>query len=413
MKILLLEGRRDIPSAITICMDNLANEFKSRGDEVWTISYSKSRQKYLGNKNGIQFYNVRHNMYESMLEFRSSHTGIFADILFKIVSLIRHFILLPVFPNVAPFCSRRVYRLAKRIIVQNEIDVVVCPYHPFENIYTALKLKKDFGGKLRVVTYHLDIRTVTGNKNEVVRSFVKRRTYASLIEENKIVDKILVPYTGKGEMESILGLSQNKIKYLGFPVFVPLMDKDEKCPTPFENDKINIAYIGTLATENRPPQYILKLLEKVKEKSGLNIVAHFWGVFEGTGLAEVLNNSPVAKYQGLLDKKYVSYMMSQSDFVLNIGNKTTPNMLPSKVFSVFALGKPIINVINNPEDASIPYLEMYGNIVDIRAYENNFDRDIDILINKLVNPQSVGYNTVKEKFRGFAPSFVCDEIIKD
>ena len=412
MNILLLESRRDIPSAITICMDNLADEFKSRGYEVWTISRSKSGVKYLGSSKGIHRYNVKHDLYNSILEFKASHSGFLASLIFMAVSLIRHLLFFPIFPNVAPLSSERVYRLANRIVSQNEIDLVVCPYHPYENIYTAQKLKNKYGDKLRVVTYHLDLRTVTGNKNGLVRNYVKKRVYSSLVKENKVVDKVLVPYTGREEMESIKELNQNKIEYLGFPVFVPITGQEEQCETPYEKDIINIAYIGTLATDNRPPQYILKLIEKVQADSNLNVMIHFWGGFEGSGLAEILESSPVAKYHGKLDKKYANYMMSQSDFVLNIGNKTTPHMLPSKVFSVFALGKPIISVINNPDDASIPYLEKYGNIVEIKAYENDFDNDVKMLINKLSKTFKIDHNTISKKFVGFTPAYNCDVILK-
>lgn len=412
MNILLLESRRDIPSAITICMDNLADEFKSMGYEVWTISRSKSGVKYLGSSEGIHRYNVKYDLYNSILEFKASHSGFLASLIFMAVSLIRHLLFFPIFPNVAPLSSERVYRLANRIVSQNEIDLVVCPYHPYENIYTALKLKNKYGDKLRVVTYHLDLRTVTGNKNGLVRNYVKKRVYSSLVKENKVVDKVLVPYTGREEMESIKELNQNKIEYLGFPVFVPITGQEEQCETPYEKDIINIAYIGTLATDNRPPQYILKLIEKVQADSNLNVMIHFWGGFEGSGLAEILESSPVAKYHGKLDKKYANYMMSQSDFVLNIGNKTTPHMLPSKVFSVFALGKPIISVINNPDDASIPYLEKYGNIVEIKAYENDFDNDVKMLINKLSKTFKIDHNTISKKFVGFTPAYNCDVILK-
>ena len=413
MRVLLLESRRDVPSAITICMDNLADEFKSRGCAVWTISFSKSRKKYLGSVEGIHRYNVKHDLYKSMLEYKASHSGLLASFIFMTVSLIRHLLFFPIFPNVAPLSSERVYRLANRIVAQNGIDLVVCPYHPYENIYTALKLKKKYGEKLRVVTYHLDLRTVTSNKNGFVRKYVEKRAYTSLVKENQVVDKVLVPHTGRAEMESLKELNQNKIEYLGFPVFVPSTGHEEQCETPYEKDIINIAYIGTLATDNRPPQYILKLVEKVHLVSGLNVMIHFWGGFEGSGLAEVLESSPVAKYHGKLDKKYVSYMMSQSDFVLNIGNKTTPHMLPSKVFSVFALGKPIISIINNPDDASIPYLKKYGNTIDIKAYENNIDSDVKMLIDKLSNPVDIDHNTIKRKFIDFTPAYICDEIVND
>jgi hypothetical protein len=393
-------------------MDNLADEFKSRGYEVWTISCSKSSEKYLGCIDGIHRYNVKHDLYKSVLEYKASHSGVLTSLIFKTVSLIRHFLFFPIYPNVSPFSSKRVYRLANRIVDQNGINIVVCPYHHYENIYTAIKLKKIYGEKLRVVTYHLDLRTVTGNKNSFVRNYVKKRAFSSLVKENKVVDKMLVPFTGRSEMESIMGLNHNKIFYLGFPVFVPTNGCEIKCETPFEKNTINIAYIGTLAADNRPPQYILRLVEKIHKISGLNVMIHFWGGFEGSGLKEILENSPVAKYHGILDKKYLTYMVSQCDFVLNIGNMTTPHMLPSKIFSFFASGKPIISIINNAEDASIPYLEMYGNIIMIKSYNNHFEKDVELLLEKISKPHNIDQKAIISKFKEFTPSYICDEIMK-
>lgn len=410
MNILLISGRCDVPSAITICMDNLAKEYIQRGYKVWMINYGKSNEEFADQILNIPTCVIKHNFYTSVLEYRVAHSDLLSKMVFSIITLFRHLFLAPFFPNVAPFCSIRVFKKVNKLIKDNKIDIVVCPYHEYENIYTAMKLKKKYGNSIKVVTYHMDIRTVSGHSLGFVRKYVKKRALNSIVKESKLVDKILVPYTGKEEMDSIEELDHKKIAYVGFPVFVPMQENQSTCSTPFYNERIDIAYIGTLSMTNRPPLYFLNIIERIITEYNMNIKVHFWGRLEDSESMEVLKKFPCAEYHGLLDIEYTTYMLSKSDLILSIGNQITPHMLPSKLFSTFALGKTIICVINNPEDASLSYITLYDNTINIMAYKNNMDEDVKYLTSKLQSVNSVDPNLIKERFIGFTPSYICDII---
>lgn len=410
MNILIMGGRRDVPSAITICMDNIGYEFRSRGDDVWMINYSKDDKFFYDEETGIHKQEVHHNIYTSILEYRVNNQSALSSLLFRIVTIIRHILLLPFFPNVAPFCSIRVYRSVKRIVSENKIDLLICPYHNYENIYAGIRIKKEFGHKIKVITYHLDLRTATGIRNTLVRGFIHNRVFRSIVEESNSVDKILVPYSGKEEFIGIKDVDLKKVSFVGFPVFIPEKELMKECDLPFEEDCINISYIGSLSFSNRSPKYFLDILEKIEEEHNMRIKVHFWGYIEDPGIESMLNASPVANYYGIIHNKYARYIMSKSDYVLNIGNTITPDLLPSKLFSIFALGKPIINIVNNPKDLSQLYIRKYGNSIDIYAYQNCMKKDKKTFIEGINKKVSVNLIEIEEIFKDFTPQFICDII---
>ena len=62
----------------------------------------------------------------------------------------------------------------------------------------------------------------------------------------------------------------------------------------------------------------------------------------------------------------------KSNFLLNIGNSTT-YQLPSKIFEYMITQKPILNLIYDSNDLTIPILEKYNaslNIINTEKYMN-------------------------------------------
>ena len=204
-------------------------------------------------------------------------------------------------------------------------------------------------------------------------------------------------------------LDKNKIKYVGFPVFIE-EKTSEKCDLPFEKDVINISYIGSLSSDNRNPAYVLSLLEQAEKLLIRKVMVHFWG--DMGGMKQMIENSPVATYHGKIENRFVRYIMDNSDFLLNVDNAISYSMLPSKVFGMFATGKPIISVVAHSQDATLPYFEKYNHSVDVKEYEKSPD-DALHLAEGIAAMLENHISESKGLFDDFRPETICDMILNN
>ena len=138
---------------------------------------------------------------------------------------------------------------------------------------------------------------------------------------------------------------------------------------PFDCDKLNLAFIGSLNTWNRSPERLLKLLKSVSEKIP-NIKLHVWG--DVTNTKDILDQySALVVYHGYIESKYVPTVLQNADWVVNISNERDYHLVPSKIFQLFASGKPVLNYMFNRSDVSIPYFERYENTYTV--YDDQAD----------------------------------------
>lgn len=407
MNILIIGGSGNAPSANSVCVRNMAQEFIRRGHKVWNLALGDTYITEPGDWDGVTLWQVPADYHNRLSRRVESNSNIFLRAWFIIESIIRHFIIIPIYPKTSISRTNRILRKSRELVKENNIKLVIPIFNSFENIYAGMQLKLEEGSQIRVVSYHLDLRTASLNSSSLIRNYIQRKAKVSLVEENKVVDKMLIPYSGEEETKMIKGLNCNKICFVGFPIFVN-DGQIEACELPFADDCIDISYIGSLSIGNRDPRQVLYSIEKVSKEISRKIVVHFWG--DVSGLESIIESSPVAIYHGKLENKYVRFVMSHSDFLLNIGNAIAYDMLPSKVFGMFATGKPIINVVNHPKDASIPYFKRYNNSIDLYDYNTNEDI-VKTLKDGLLKLADTPLKLTDGLFDGFKPETICDQIL--
>lgn len=409
MNILFIGGSLPASGANSVCVKNMAMAFMARGHRVWVISDGDDYVHESFDIDGVTLWQVPEGRYGKLLKRVTERPTFFGRMWLKIVGTIRHLLLLPLYPITEPERSLKVTRKAKRIVEENDITLVVTIYNSYPNIHAGIEIKKRYRNNIRVVSYHLDLRTASVNSSALVRKFIYTNALKSMVKESEIVDKILVPYSGKEETESVSGMRLDKIEYVGFPVFVT-GGKETVCQLPFEQGVINVSYIGTLSRDNRDPRYVLSQLEVVSKILNKKIKVHIWG--DTGGMESDVKESPIACYHGKVENRYVRYIMNHSDFLLNIGNALAYNMLPSKVFGMFATGKPIINVVNHPKDATLPFFERYNHSIDIREYERNSNRP-EHLAEEMKELMDSPLRESNGLFDDFKPETICDLILKE
>ena len=348
-------------SANGICAKNIASELKNNGNQVYVISNSGTDENKELDLSEATVYAVRQSWFSKISKKFESNKSMVEKLIYKMTSLLRHIFLIPFYPNVSPLRSRRVYRLSKKIVEEYGIDTIIATYRPYESIYAALKLKKKYGDALKVIDYHLDVLTDSNTSSSFARKFQYARACKVVEKERAILDKLILPESIRSRVENI-----SNIKFTDFPVYVP-NQIEESCDFQFDSNAYNIAYVGTLNVENRNPRYVVSFLNKINEKSEQPFVLHIWGNVSKE-ILDYLKNSKYIKYHGLVEHQYVMNLLKRADLLLNITNKNTINMLPSKIFQLFAAQKPILNFVKNRNDCSLPYLKKSG--VTFNIYED-------------------------------------------
>ena len=407
MNILIIGGSGNAPSANSVCVRNMARVFVSRGHKVWNLASGEECIKKPGNIGGAELWQIPRTWYAKFAKSTKQNPTFLKVLFFKIISALRHLILLFIYPTAEPIRSIKVFKKARRLVQDNNIHLVLSIYNNYTNIYCGMMLKRMYRDKIKSVSYHLDLRTENINASAAVRNYVHKHAMKSIVEESNVVDRILIPYSGQSDAERVKDIALNKIVFVGFPVFIN-EGNEETCKLPFDSGFINISYIGTLSKENRNPRYFLSLLSSIAEQTDIKLMVHFWG--KTGGLETILNESPVATYHGTVENQYVRYILDHSDFVLNIGNAIAYNMLPSKIFGIFATGKPIINMITHPKDATRPYFERYNHSIDINEYSMSKD-DANTLAAGILKMKNLPLRDVTGLFDDFKPETICDFIL--
>lgn len=366
--ILILGGRyANAKYANSICCQNLAEYFASQGHHAFMVA---SGYEYSGEEeliNGVHVTKIYGDRFGDIINQYSKRTGIIDRLLFRTHQIIYYIKSILFFPLSSYRDSNRILHQAKKIIDNYKIDIVVGMYRPYGATRAAVKLKKEYGNSIKVVTYHLDLYSDYKNKTSFVKSYKIKRMNAIFKKELSIVNRVLLPSSARL-------IESPKVEYVDFPLYVThsSVKKDSNDKIWFDSNIINIAILGSLDKDNRNPKYICDIIDNISTINGKTVLLHIWGKLIGLSLERYKNTI----YHGIADAKDVPDILSHSDFLLNVGNKVTYNMIPSKIFQMFAAKKPIIFCVSSKEDKSLVFFEKYGHTCVIREYEHKKDDDI-------------------------------------
>lgn len=342
------------PTANGVCLINIAREYIKKGCNVFCIAAQDEGQAEYEVLEGIHIYRVKKAWFSSFHD-KYSNGGKISKTFEKAVHLIRNVCIIPFFPNVSPVRAGKVYALAEKLINEKQIDTVIASFNPYEMIHAVLRLKKKFGSRVYCTAYYLDYLRI--NKySSAARILYNRKCARAQKKDIRYLDRVIIPITSKEEFEKQYGIHPN-VDYLELPVYVneaPVqMDS-----LPFTADTLNMAFVGSLNTWNRSPERLLKLLNAAREKYP-NLKLHVWGNITNTG--DILGQYPFVEYHGYTESKYIPTILKNADWVVNISNERDYHLVPSKIFQLFASGKPVLNYMFNRADVSIPYFEKYKN----------------------------------------------------
>lgn len=404
--VLLLSSRYGISnSANAICVKNIATELQSRGYTVVVLTSSGNNNDEEFVNDGVKVYALKQAWYSKLLNEQMQNNLMINRIWFKFISFFRRIINIFLYPNVSPFRAKRVLKKAIHIVQSHDISTVISTYRPFENVYTAIRLSKKFGSELTIFDFQLDVLFESNVKSSLLKKILKAKTKNVIITETKRLKRVVLP-----ESAESLYRGTPRICFAGFPVYVPDASKEVSS---FEYDRsfINISYIGSLSIENRNPKNAFSFISKVNERISRKCRIHIWGNID-TAIKNIIDRYDFVMYHGLIDNKFVMDLLERSDFLLNISNEVTYNMLPSKIFQEFAAKRPIINFVKNRADMSVPFFVKFGYAINI--YEEDMDKlNIDEIANRIIRLEKQPISAPSEMLTKYTPSYFVDMIERD
>lgn len=386
-------------SANGICAQNIALEFKRQGHDVYVISTGLKDILTPELIEGVKVWTVKIEWFNQLLGKLRKGGNWYHRLLLKPYWALRSLYILPRYPITQPIRLERSYKLALKIIKEEGIDVVLCTCLPYEPIAVGMRLKEKLGDSIRVVTYHLDILSFPNNKERLLKAYKERRIKNAIEKELHVVDKMLVPESGKGIF------SNSKIEYTGFPAYI---EQRDAIRAPFEFDKkyINISFIGSLDKSNRSPRFALDFLEKLADNRSLPIRISIWGNISDADTKRVVDECRIAKYYGMLENRYVNDILSKTDVLLNISNAVLYNLIPSKIFQLFDSNRPILNIVNHPNDLTIPYFEQADGVLNVMSYQEQKEDDVFDFISSC---KKIAIK--RSRIEQYSASFICKQIL--
>lgn len=375
-----------------ICIRNITNELIRHDCSVYIISESEKSQK-IYQKNNVYLYGCRKTWFMRFCSrYENSRGG--KRILFSIVRLVRGIFASLLFPNVSRGRTKEVYKMADRIISDENIDMVIGAYRPYESIAAARMLKEKYGANLIVCTYHLDLLLSPNSSSLLIQKYKEFRGKKALDQELKNVDHMLIPESARG-----IYPTNRKIDFIDFPLF---LEDCTNVSNGFEFDKNakNIAYIGTIDGKNREINTIINALKIINE-CGYNVQLHIWGIIRDSRIIDDINKHNFVYYYGEIENKYAYYLLSEADYCLNLSNKITYNMVPSKIFQLFSVKKPIINIVEDTRDKSLEYFRRNNYTLNLFSGDSDMINSEKLLewisVGKYVGTDNVGVLYEKSK----------------
>lgn len=386
-------------SANGICTHTVMKEFVRNGYAVYCITNHEYGGKREYEKDGVLYYAVKPRLCYQITSVLENHKDlskgkkVFLQKLHILLSKSKLILTHPMWPLISPLYADRIYRKAKRICKNADIDVIIPVYTQIDTLIAAKRVKGKNHG-IRYIPYFLD--SLSGGYGPKVFSqawTIKRGIYW----ERKLLpaaDSIIMMRSSREHYEKYCLAEEYypKIHFLDIPLFCPQIQSGRCMPNCGDKDTVEMLFVGTIPEHIRPPQYFMDLFSKLKGEN-------FRFTIIGSSTCEeyfqdVARKDPRIKRIPFVEHEVALNAMASADILINLGNNNV-HMTPSKIFEYMSFGKPIISTAPISNEPSIRYLEQYPNscVVDYSLpIEQNVEKVTAFIRNsrdKVVLPEEI------------------------
>ena len=302
--------------------------------------------------------------------------------------------------------AKRAQLFGKRVkdfVLKEKIDLVCAVYMPFgEAMYTA----KELDGIAPVCLYQTDPWGLHRLPEFAKDAEAHIQQELDLFEKSEhiITTHALHKLYAEDEKYSVY---TDRMTALNFPNIKPASKTCAQSVFSFDSNYTNLLFCGLLEDEYRSPEMFLTTIEQLVAE-GEKIRIHFLG----TSTSKVLQSFCARYPQNIIHHQAVSFdrafaTMQSADFLLNLSN-TLDNMVPSKIFDYFSLGKPVVNVQKIQNCPSREYFDRYP----LSFTFEDFAPDKEALKEFLSHNKgkTTDYETVKELFKDATIEYVAQKV---
>lgn len=342
---------------------NIVSELVQRSHTIDVIDCSNSKIKISKGIRRETIYHVRNTYWDRMLIKRNSDTSLIFCMWFLGMTFLRKLYLainIFQFPNSEPSISKKIFKVYNDELVGKQYDCIISFFRPFSSIIAGIKIKESIGAKTCLISYILDLVEAKD-----CPKLMPKRLYNKLIFKGDLLlfkksDFVILPVSARSICNSIHEKNAEKIHYWEFPSFIepPVMGKYSSNSL---SSEIVMIFAGTLSKNFRDPRKLLFLLNETAKRLPQTIIrVKLFIKGDCINLIQSFKtiDNLIIETSGWVEKNIIEYEMMRADFIINITNKYKA-IIPSKIFELFATGKPILNVITEGDDGSESYFERY------------------------------------------------------
>jgi hypothetical protein len=294
-------------------------------------------------------------------------------------------------------------RRVKDFVLKEKIDIVCAVYMPFGEAMYAVK---ELEGIVPLCLYQTDPwglhRLPEFAKDEA--EHIQQETELFSKAEHIITTPALHRLYPEDSRYSVYA---DKMTALNFPNIKPPQQSDAQSVFSFDNGYTNLLFCGLLEDEYRSPKTFLQSVSQLID-GGKKIRVYFLGTSTSRDMQAFCAKYP----HNIIHHEAVSFgrafaTMEKADFLLNLSN-TLDNMVPSKIFDYFSLGKPIVNVQKIENCPSRGYFDRYP----LSCTFEDFAPDCAALENFLLcsKGKTVDFETVKELFKDATVEYAAETV---
>lgn len=362
----------EINSANGICSKAVMNELSSAGYNVFCI-INKEKELPSDNytENNIQYYTVKPRLvYRLENKLNAMEKGIkkksLACFTF-VINKIKLFFSIPFWPLISPLYTYRIYKKARLVCKNEDIDIIVPVYTKMDALIAAKRIKKE-NPKIKYFPYFLDSLSGGYGPRMFSKEWIVKRGLKWEKRLLKTADKIILMKSSEEHHKKYSANQEyyKKMVFLDLPLFIT--DKREEQTKSSNSDIKELLFIGTIPVQVRSPQKFFEVFRLISgDDYHLTIV--------GTNNCPELIEDAVKKDNRISIHPFVSHekakeLMASADFLVNFGNNDI-SMTPSKIFEYMSTGKPIISTAPIENEPSCAYLSKYPMACVLKEYAGN------------------------------------------
>lgn len=351
----LLDELPPTKSANGICINKIIEELNKDGIKSECICWSAPSQY------PADVHLIPEKPWKRKVD-RFSSDAFLSRLIFQVLRMayrIKRILLIPIWPVDSCRTVRNYYNMAVQLIDKNTISVVVAVNYPGETLLAMKRLKKRYGDKIRTVMYPLDVSYINPYCGRLERKLSSYFCPKFMKSCSVYADVLLTLENALKTYETHYSADErSNFRLCGIPMLEPReMENDPATP-----DEIHFLYSGTLQKQVRDPDLAFSVINKIAQNTASRVYFDLCGQIDNQSKQSYQKAKTMFELveHGWVQEKQLRTFLRKADVLISLGN-TESHLIPSKLFTYMATGKPIIHFCITEEDPCISYLKRYGN----------------------------------------------------